>query len=98
MISVHDERSAEVRSAEPILTPSVNPVGIVEVPDGYHLQPRRYAASVRWAALAMVVVFSLVVIATTVASLGAYCLTSDGANTRALPARFTGAPVAPPVR
>ncbi len=95
---MHDERGAEIRSATPILTPLVNPVGIVEVPQGYELQPRRYAASIRWGALAMVVVFSLVMIATTVASLGAYCLTSRGADTRALPSHFTGAPLAAPGR
>jgi hypothetical protein len=41
----------------------------------------------RTVAAIIAVVFALVVVSTTVISLGRYCLTSDGGNTRELPSR-----------
>ncbi|MCA9753038.1 MAG: hypothetical protein KC591_12655 [Gemmatimonadetes bacterium] len=35
----------------------------------------------------VIIVFGMVVVATTVVSLGRYCLTSNGGDTRGLPAR-----------
>ena len=42
-------------------------------------------AARRWVALAIAVVFGAVVVVTTTISVGGYCLTSDGGNTRGLP-------------
>ncbi len=65
--------------------PRVNPIGIVEVPNGYDATPRRYPKPLRWLATAVLVAFALVTITTTVVSLGQYCLTSDGSNVQHLP-------------
>lgn len=46
--------------------------------------PRRRA--LRWVTVAVLAVFLLVTVVTGAVSLGAYCLTTDGADTRALPA------------
>jgi hypothetical protein len=70
--------------------PRVSPVGILERPDGFEARPRTYPRAIRALATAMLVVFLLVLIATTLASLGRYCLTSDGNDLRALPGRFLG--------
>lgn len=42
-------------------------------------------AARRWVALAIALVFGAVVVVTTTISVGQYCLTSDGGNTRGLP-------------
>lgn len=76
----------------------VNPVGILEVPAGPAGEPepdeapeegggrRRVPGRVRFAALVLLALFAFVTVATTVASLGAYCLTTDGGDLRELPA------------
>ncbi|MEL7372653.1 MAG: hypothetical protein AAFN74_27250 [Myxococcota bacterium] len=64
--------------------PSVNPIGIVSYPEDYTAAPRAYGAWMRTTATAVLIVFAIVVTVTTGVSLGAYCLTSDGGNTRVL--------------
>ncbi len=64
----------------------MNPVGIVEQPPGYASTPRPLRPVQRLAALLVLAAFLGVGVSTTVASLGAWCLTSDAGNTRALPA------------
>ncbi len=64
--------------------PRVNPVGIVEVPSEYEAQPRQFSAAWRWASMTILVAFVLAMLVTTVASLGRYCLTSDGGNVQNL--------------
>jgi hypothetical protein len=46
----------------------------------------------RTVALVVLLVFGLVVVTTTVVSLGRYCLTSDGGDTRQLPSAGRGTP------
>jgi hypothetical protein len=65
--------------------PRINPVGVAEVPTGYQSTPRRFSPLLRWACALILVVFALVTFATTVVSLGRYCLTSDGGNVQQLP-------------
>ena len=67
--------------------PSVDPVGLTRRPQGYRMTPRAYPRHQRWLAALLLGGFVFTVVATTVLSLGAYCLTSDGENTRALPYR-----------
>lgn len=67
----------------------VTPAGILERPDeGGALRP----ASRRARALAalVLVLFAFATVATTVASLGAYCLTTEPGDVRTLPASFRG--------
>ena len=64
--------------------PRVNPVGIVEYPDGYAPPPRRLSRRRRLAVAVLLLFFAAATIGTAVLSLGAYCLTSQGADTRAL--------------
>lgn len=54
----------------------MDPVGLVEYPAGYSAPPRSYSPRVRLAAGVLVGSFLAVSIATTVYSLGVYCLTS----------------------
>lgn len=54
----------------------MNPVGLVEVPPGYSVAPRSYPAALRLGAALVLAVFAAVSVATTVYSLGVYCLTS----------------------
>lgn len=56
--------------------PRVNPVGVVEHPDGYTPTARVYPRGVRLGAAVVLAAFVTVSLATTVFSLGAYCLTS----------------------
>ncbi|MEM8997519.1 MAG: hypothetical protein AAGF23_22230 [Acidobacteriota bacterium] len=65
-------------------TPKVNAVGLVEYPDDYVAAPRSYGRGLRVAALLFLCFFAAVTVGSTVLSLGAYCLTSDGGDTRAL--------------
>ncbi len=60
--------------------PRVNPVGVVEVPKGYVTRARRLPAGLRLAAAAILIAFVMVSTATTVASLGRYCLTSQASS------------------
>ena len=65
-------------------TPSVNAVGLLEVPADYEAEPRQYRRTTRLLALLFLIFFAAVTVGSTVLSLGAYCLTSHGADTRAL--------------
>jgi len=67
--------------------PHVDPVGVSCTPPGYRIGPRTYSRMQRFVAGTLVAVFTGVVVLTTAWSLGAYCLTSDGENTRSLPYR-----------
>lgn len=64
--------------------PRVNPVGIVEQPEGYEATPRTYPVWLRVLAMLFVTFFLAVTVVTGTLSLGAYCLTSNGADTREL--------------
>ena len=70
---------------EDIELPRVTPVGILERPAGYAVTPRRFPPMVRAFALLLVLAFALVTVATTVSSLGAYCLTTEPGDVRTLP-------------
>lgn len=72
--------------------PTVNPVGLLERPDGFTPRARSYPRWQRWTVLAILAIFALATMVTTGASLGRYCLTTDGGDTRALP---WGAPASP---
>ena len=74
------------QNVSPYATPRANPVGITVIPDGFVQRPRAYGSAVRVAAALVLGAFLTVVVVTTSASLGAYCLTSDGANVSDLPA------------
>ncbi len=65
--------------------PNVNPVGLVERPDEFTPPPRTYPRWQRWTVVAVLVIFAAVTLISTGASLGGYCLTTDGGDTRALP-------------
>lgn len=65
--------------------PRVNPVGVVEYPADYEGTPRRISPGMRLGVILVLVVFLATAVVTTVASLGAYCLTTDGGNLKGLP-------------
>ena len=65
--------------------PRINPVGLVEYPETFSASPRRAPVWLRVLAAAMLLVFAFVVVSTTIASGGGYCLTSHGGDTRTLP-------------
>lgn len=69
---------------QPLQAPRVNPVGLLEQPDEASAAPRCYSRVQRLLAGLFVALFLLVTVATTVVSLGRYCLTTDAADTRAL--------------
>jgi hypothetical protein len=56
--------------------PRVDPVGVVHEPEGWVRRSRALPRGLRVTAAAVLLVFGLVATATTVASLGRYCLTS----------------------
>jgi hypothetical protein len=68
----------------PLIPPRVNPVGLLVQPDEASAAPRRFSRAQRLLAGLFVALFLLVTVATTVVSLGRYCLTTDAADTRAL--------------
>ena len=68
--------------------PEINPVGVLTRPEAYAQTPRSYPTLVRIFAAALVAAFLSVVVVTSAVSLGAYCLTSDGTNTQALPTSY----------
>ncbi|HXO22439.1 MAG TPA: hypothetical protein VOA87_21160 [Thermoanaerobaculia bacterium] len=70
--------------------PRVNAVGLLERPLADET-PRRFSRRQRLLAGLFVLLFVLVTVASTVASLGRYCLTTDGMDTRALRAHPTAA-------
>lgn len=74
--------------------PRVNAVGLVEQPEPSGREPREYSRWQRWAVFAVLIVFVAATLVTTTVSLGSYCLTTDGGDTRALPwgARSSQAP------
>lgn len=74
----------ETERPPPPTVPVVDPIGIVRYPEGHAVAARGYAPRTKAMAWAMLVVFGLVVVVTTGASLGHYCLTSDGADLSAL--------------
>lgn len=65
--------------------PRVTPVGILERPPGYASLPRRFSPMIRALALLLLLAFAGVTVATTVASLGVYCLTTEPGDVRSLP-------------
>ena len=65
-------------------TPRVNPVGLVEVPDDYEALPRRFSSGQRLFAGLVLLLFFAATVGTSIVSLGAYCLTSDSGDVRAL--------------
>ncbi len=76
-------------------TPRINPVGIVEYPDDYESRPRGFSRPIRVFASLLLVFFFAATVVTGALSLGAFCLTSDGGDTRALREgvqRWNGAP------
>jgi hypothetical protein len=66
--------------------PRVSPIGILEQPAGYTATPRRFSRGMRALCLVLLLAFAGVTVATTVASLGAYCLTTEPGDVRTLPA------------
>lgn len=74
-----------MKHALALKVPRVNPVGLVELPGDYPGRGRAPRWPLRLAAACVLLAFTAVVIASSAISLGRYCLTSDGANTAALP-------------
>ena len=68
--------SAETVHLRGMLVPRVDPVGLIERPVGVLEVPRTYSGRARLAALVTLGAFLLLNVATTVYSLGAYCLTT----------------------
>jgi len=60
--------------------PHVDAVGVTRVPADYVQRPRRFGRGVRLAAGAVLAAFVAVGLATTAASLGAWCLTSHAGS------------------
>lgn len=65
-------------------TPRINPIGIVEYPDDYEASPRGFSRPIRFFASLLLCFFFVATVVTGALSVGAYCLTSDGGDTRAL--------------
>lgn len=72
---------------EPMPTPTVDPVGIFRIPDGWERSSDAGSGRARTGALVAAAWFGVVAMSTSVLSLGAYCLTSDGADSRKLAGR-----------
>jgi hypothetical protein len=70
-----------------LATPRVNPIGILESPEGFAASPRRFSRGMRTLAVFLLLAFAAVTVATTVASLGSYCLTTEPGDVRTLPHR-----------
>jgi len=67
------------------MMPSVDPEPMLtDVPELPERPPDRYSRRQRVAAGVLLVVFAAAAIVTTALSLGSYCLTTDGADTRSL--------------
>ena len=60
--------------------PRVNPVGVVEQPEGYVVGPRALSLRHRVAAGIVLASFLAVVLVTTALSAGRYCLTSEASS------------------
>jgi len=67
--------------------PRINPIGLTEYPPEFSAAPRRNPLWLRILATVVLVLFGLAVVSTTIVSVGRYCLTSDGGDTRELPQR-----------
>jgi hypothetical protein len=67
--------------------PYVNAVGLTEYPQEFSGRARRVSLRLRLLAAMLIFVFGFVVVSTSVISIGNYCLTSDGGDTRDLPRR-----------
>jgi hypothetical protein len=65
--------------------PRVNGIGLTEWPRSFSATPRRIPAWQRVAAAVFLLFFALTVVATSIVSVGRYCLTSNGGDTRGLP-------------
>ena len=65
-------------------TPRINPIGIVEYPDGFEATPRRFSPWQRLFAGGFLLFFFAVTLVTGAVTVGKYCLTSDGGDTRIL--------------
>lgn len=72
------------RPAPGLIPPHVDAVGVTHYPDDFRGTPRTYSKGARAFVWSLIVIFAAITVFTTVASLGAYCLTSDGGDTRAL--------------
>lgn len=70
--------------------PRVNPVGLVEHPEGYTSTPRQHPLWLKSLVLVLLLVFGGVTVVTTVVSLGRYCLTSNTGDVRNLPTHPKG--------
>lgn len=69
----------------PSLTiPIVDPVGVLHAPAGWRRQSAAASPRRRSLALVLLAIFAAMTLATGALSLGAYCLTSDGADSRHL--------------
>lgn len=68
----------------PLAPPGPNAVGVLEYPEGYEATPRQYGRGLRTVVWCLLALFAGVTIVTSAVSLGAYCLTSDGGDGRAL--------------
>jgi len=66
--------------------PRVNPVGLLERTGDWTPSPRRFPLWLRVGAALLLVLFFAVTLLSGAASLGRYCLTTDGTDTRAIPA------------
>lgn len=79
------DRPTATDPATPVFQPPrVNAVGIVEYADDTGSAPRTFSPAQRLAVWIFLAFFFVATVGTTVLSLGAYCLTSHGADTRAL--------------
>ena len=70
--------------------PRINPIGLLESPSDFTAAPRRFSRPLRLLAGALLAVFLAATVVSTVVSLGRYCLTTDAADARALPAKPAG--------
>lgn len=65
--------------------PYVNAIGITVYPREFSARPHAPRRLLRILAAVLIVLFAMSVVTTTVVSVGGYCLTSDGGDTRHLP-------------
>ncbi len=72
-----------------MVPPQVNAVGVLEAGDEPR-QPRVYTNPQRVAAWSFLLIFIVATLVTSAVTLGAYCLTSDGGDTREVRDRLDG--------
>jgi len=65
--------------------PRVNPVGILEQAEEVSPSTQRFSRRLRTVAALLLVLFALITVITSTVSLGAYCLTTEPGDVRALP-------------